>query len=164
MSVTATGQRGETGTAYVRPLLTVFLGWLWVMAGANLAAPLYSVYASEFGFSGIVLTTVFAMYALTLVATLLLCGRLADRFGRRPVILAGLVVACLALVVFAVAEATWWLYLARALQGVAVGLISGPATAALVELDPQREQRRPAAVSDPWCPDASRNGRRPRCT
>jgi hypothetical protein len=29
--------------AYRRPLLTVFLGWLWVMAGVNLAAPLYAV-------------------------------------------------------------------------------------------------------------------------
>jgi MFS family permease len=133
--------------SHVRPLLTVFLGWLWVMAGANLAAPLYAVYAGRFGFSGIVLTTVFATYAVTLVATLLLAGRLADRVGRRPVILAGLVVAAIALVLFAAATATWWLYTARALQGVAVGLISGPATAALVEIDPLRDQARPALLA-----------------
>jgi predicted MFS family arabinose efflux permease len=133
--------------SYARPLLTVFLGWLWVMAGANLAAPLYAVYAGEFGFSGIVLTTVFATYAVTLVATLLVGGRLADRVGRRPVILAGLVVAAIALVLFTAASATWWLYAARALQGVAVGLISGPATAALVELDPQRDRARPALLA-----------------
>ncbi|MGC4111532.1 MAG: MFS transporter [Nocardioides sp.] len=131
-------------TSYRRPLLTVFLGWLWVMAGANLAAPLYAVYADRFGFSGIVVTTVFATYAVTLVATLLVCGRLADRVGRRPVILAGLAVAAGALVVFGVASGVEWLYAARALQGIAVGLISGPATAALVELDPLREQARPA--------------------
>jgi MFS family permease len=133
--------------SYARPLLTVFLGWLWVMVGANLAAPLYAVYAGEFGFSGIVLTTVFATYAVTLVATLLVGGRLADRVGRRPVILAGLVVAAIALVLFTAASATWWLYAARALQGVAVGLISGPATAALVELDPQRDRARPALLA-----------------
>ncbi|HET9842245.1 MAG TPA: MFS transporter [Nocardioides sp.] len=136
-----------TDTAYRRPLLTVFLGWLWVMAGANLAAPLYAVYAGDYHFSGIVLTTVFATYAVTLVATLLVGGRLADRFGRRPVILAGLVVAAAALVVFTAASATWWLYTARALQGVAVGLISGPATAALVEIDPMRDRARPALLA-----------------
>ena len=138
---------GAVSMAHRRPLLTVFLGWLWVMAGANLAAPLYAVYAGRFGFSGIVLTTVFATYAVTLVATLLLAGRLADRVGRRPVILAGLVVAAIALALFAAAAATLWLYTARALQGVAVGLISGPATAALVEIDPLRDQARPALLA-----------------
>lgn len=146
--VSDTAERHDAAdTTYRRPLLTVFLSWLWVMAGANLAAPLYGVYAGEFDFSGIVLTTVFATYAVTLVATLLVGGRLADRFGRRPVILAGVVVAAVALVVFTSAAATWWLYTARALQGVAVGLISGPATAALVEIDPQREQARPALLA-----------------
>src|SRR3954452_2242903 len=135
------------GRDHRRPLLTVFLGWLWVMAGANVAAPLYSVYAGKFGFSSLVLTTVFATYAVTLVGTLLVGGRLADRFGRRPVILAGLAVAAVALVVFTAASSTWWLYAARALQGVAVGLISGPATAALVEIDPQRDRARPALLA-----------------
>jgi predicted MFS family arabinose efflux permease len=145
--LTPTGSRPQSEVAYVRPLLTVFLGWLWVMAGVNFAAPLYEVYAGTFGFGGIVRTTVFAVYAVTLVATLLLCGRIADRFGRRPVILAGMLVACVALAVFAAAQSTGWLYAARALQGVGVGLISGPATAALVELDPQREARRPAMLA-----------------
>lgn len=140
-------RQGSASTDYRRPLLTVFLGWLWLMAGANLAAPLYAVYAGEYGFSGIVLTTVFATYAVTLVATLMVCGRLADRFGRRPVILVGIVVAAIALVVFTGARATWWLYAARALQGIAVGLVSGPATAALVEIDPQRDQARPALLA-----------------
>src|SRR4051812_35803780 len=90
MSSSRTAALDRTDTAYRRPLLTVFLAWLWVMAGVNLAAPLYAVYADEFGFSGLVLTTVFATYAVTLVASLLICGRVADRFGRRPVILAGL--------------------------------------------------------------------------
>ena len=142
-----TRTREPAETAYRRPLATVFLAWLWVMAGANLAAPLYAVYAGDFGFSGIVLTSVFATYAVTLVATLLVCGRLADRVGRRPVMLAGLVVAAVALVLFTFATDTWWLYGARALQGVAVGLISGPATAALVEIDPLRDQARPALLA-----------------
>ena len=146
--VSDTARPADTAsTADRRPLLTVFLGWLWVMAGANLAAPLYAVYAGEYHFSGVVLTTVFATYAVTLVATLLVGGRLADRFGRRPVILTGLVVAAAALLVFTSASTTWWLYAARALQGVAVGLISGPATAALVEIDPERDRARPALLA-----------------
>jgi MFS family permease len=128
----------------VGPLLRVWGVWLLVMTGANLATPLYAVYAARFGFSSFVLTAIFAAYAFVLVPTLVFFGRLSDRFGRRPVIVAGLAVATLALAVFAAAQGTAWLFGARMLQGLAVGLISGPAAAALVELDPLREEQRPA--------------------
>jgi MFS family permease len=114
------------------------------MAGANLATPLYAVYAGKFHFSSLVLTTVFATYAVVLVPALIVFGRLSDRFGRRPVILAGLGVACGGLILFALAQSEAWLYAARALQGLAVGMISGAATAALVELDPRGDRRRAA--------------------
>jgi MFS family permease len=130
-----------------RPLLTVWLAWLALMAGANLATPLYAVYATRFHFSSLVLTAVFATYAFTLVPALVLFGRLSDRFGRRPVILAGLAVACAGLALFAAAEGTAWLFAARGLQGLAVGMISGTATAALVELDPGSELERAAMLA-----------------
>ena len=131
----------------VKQLLTVWGIWLVVMTGANLATPLYGVYAARFGFSSFVLTAIFAVYAVVLFPTLLLFGRLSDRFGRRPVLLAGLLVACAALAVFAFARGTAWLFAARALQGLAVGLISGAATAALVELDPGPGEQRPALLA-----------------
>jgi len=131
----------------VRALLTVWLGWLALMTGTNLAAPLYAVYAARFGFSDLVLTAIFACYAFILAPALLLSGRLSDRFGRRPVLFAGLAVACAGLVLFTVADSAGWLFGARAAQGLAVGMISGPATAALVELDPEREHKRPALLA-----------------
>ena len=128
-------------------LLTVWTAWLVVMAGANLATPLYAVYAARFGFSSLVLTAIFATYAFVLVPALILFGRLSDRFGRRPVVLAGLGVACGGLVLFAVATGAAWLFAARATQGLAVGMISGAATAALVELDPRGDRRRAAMLA-----------------
>jgi MFS family permease len=140
------GANGRADAA-LRPLLTVWLAWLTLMTGANLGTPLYPVYAARFGFSSLVLTLVFAVYAVVLVPALLLFGRLSDRFGRRPVVLAGLTTAAAALVVFAAAESTAWLFAARALQGLAVGMVSGAAAAALVELDPQRDGERPALLA-----------------
>jgi MFS family permease len=128
----------------MRRMLTVWFAWLVLMAGANLATPLYAVYAERFGFSPLVLTAIFATYAVVLVPALVLFGRLSDRFGRRPVVAAGLATACLGLGLFAAAQGTAWLFGARAVQGLAVGMISGPATAALVELDPQGSRRRAA--------------------
>jgi MFS family permease len=91
-----------------------------------------------------VLTAVFATYAFVLVPSLILFGRLSDRFGRRPIILAGLGVAGSALLLFVFAGSPAWLFGARALQGLAVGMISGAAAAALVEHDPDRDRRRAA--------------------
>ena len=130
-----------------RAVSTVWIAWLVLMAGANLATPLYAVYAREFGFSSLVLTSIFATYAFVLVPALILFGRLSDRFGRRPVLFAGLSVAAVALVVFAAADGVAWLYAARALQGLAVGMISGAAASALVELDPAGDRRRAALLA-----------------
>jgi len=131
----------------MRAPLTVWATWLVLMAGANLATPLYAVYAQRFHFSSLVLTVIFATYVFVLVPALILFGRLSDRFGRRPVILAGLAVAAAGLVLFAVAHGTAWLVGARSLQGLAVGMIGGAATAALVELDPENDRRRAALLA-----------------
>ena len=66
-------------------------------AGVHGATPLYAVYAERFGFSPLVLTAIFATYAIVLVPALVLFGRLSDRFGRRPVVAAGLPAEGLAL-------------------------------------------------------------------
>jgi predicted MFS family arabinose efflux permease len=131
----------------VRPLFTVWSTWLVLMAGANVAAPLYEVYASRFGFSSLVLTAIFTTYAVVLVPTLLVFGRVSDRLGRRPVILAGMAAAAVGLVLFAAAGGVVWLFVARAFQGLAVGTVSGAATAALVELDPAAGGGRPALLA-----------------
>jgi MFS family permease len=128
----------------VRRLIGLWLAWLVLIAGANLASPLYHVYASRFHFSPLVLTAIFSTYAIVLVPALVLFGRLSDRFGRRPVLAGGLGTACLGLILFAAAQGDAWLFAARAVQGLAVAMVSGPATAALVELDPDGSRRRAA--------------------
>jgi MFS family permease len=128
----------------VRRLIGLWLGWLILIAGVNLASPLYHVYSQRFSFSPLVLTAIFSTYAIVLVPALVLFGRLSDRFGRRPVLVSGLATACVGLILFASAQGEVWLFTARAVQGLAVAMVSGPATAALVELDPDGSRRRAA--------------------
>jgi len=118
-----------------------------LVAGANLATPLYAVYRDRFGFSSVVLTLVFATYQLVLCPSLIVFGQLSDRIGRRPVVAGGLAVAMVGLALFALAATTAWLFAARAVQGLAVGAASGAATAALVELAPAGAAARAALVS-----------------
>ncbi len=128
-------------------MLVAWAAWLALMAGVNVATPLYPVYASQYGFSELVLTAVFAVYAIVLVPALVLFGRLSDRFGRRAVMLAGLATGCVSLVVFAASQGAGWLFASRALQGLAVGMISGAATAGLVEWEPTGGGQRPAFLA-----------------
>src|SRR3954466_14235428 len=130
------------------PFLLVGGAWFAVMAGSNLATPLYAVYEHRFGFSSAVLTVVFATYALVLAPSLLVFGQLSDRLGRRRVISTGLAPGSAGGALFAPARGLPWLFAARAVQGLAVGMISGAAAAALVELDPAPDgHHRPALVA-----------------
>lgn len=119
---------------------------------ANAAAsPLYRVYQSQFGFSATTLTLLFTTYIVVLLITLLFLGSLSDYLGRRPVILAGLVTGAASCGMFLVAQGVGPLFAARALQGVAVGLISGAANAALLDL-------RPASTATPLVSSAALSG------
>jgi MFS family permease len=131
----------------IRPMLVVWIAWVVLMAGVNLPTPLYAVYSERFGFSSAVLTAVFALYAFVLVPALMLFGQLSDRLGRRIVLLMGLAAGAAGLIVFALAESTAWLFAGRVFQGLAVGMASSAATAALVELEPARDARRPALLA-----------------
>jgi MFS family permease len=127
-----------------RPFLILAGAFFALLLGSNLPTPLYAVYRERFGFSSVVLTLVFATYMLVLVPTLLLCGQLSDRLGRKRVVAAGLVTAAVGLALFATAKDTAWLFGARAIQGMSVGMVTGAATAGLVELEPHGDRARAA--------------------
>ena len=109
---------------------------LMLFVGTTVPTPLYRLYQTKLGFSSGVLTLLFAVYVFTLLPLLLVVGRISDRIGRRPPLLAGFAVAAGASVLFAVGDGLASLFVARILQGVATGLIAATATAALVELQP----------------------------
>jgi MFS family permease len=121
-----------TGVAFWAAAMIAFLGF----AANTAASPLYRVYQAEFGFSAITLTLLFAVYIVVLLLTLLVLGSVSDYVGRRPVMLAGVASGAVACGLFLLAHGVGLLFCARALQGVAVGLIAGAASAALLDLRP----------------------------
>ena len=105
-------------------------------AASTAASPLYRVYEDKFSFGPPTLTLLFTVYIVVLLATLLLFGSVSDYTGRRSVMLAGLALGAAGCGLFLIAHGIGLLFAARALQGVAVGLISGAASAALFDLRP----------------------------
>lgn len=140
--------RGHAGVASEPRSLAVVTGAFGAMLlCSNLAAPLYAGYSDQFGFSTAVLGLIFAVYALALMPPLVLFGQVSDRLGRRGVIASGLAVQVGALGVFAATRGVVWLFVARALQGLVQGMMSGAATAALAELVSGKDTRRPALLA-----------------
>lgn len=107
-----------------------------LMVGAAAPSPLYPVYQQLWGFSSFTLTVVFAVYVVALLGTLLTIGSLADHIGRRPMLIAGLLLLAVAMVIFAQANGVGALLVARIVQGVATGAITGAVSALILDLQP----------------------------
>ncbi|KAA5831779.1 MFS transporter [Saccharopolyspora hirsuta] len=86
----------------------------------NVALP---TIAADLGTSGADLELVVVGYVLAFTVFLVLGGRLGDAFGRRRVLVVGMVVFALASLLCAFAASGGWLVAARVLQGAAAALI-----------------------------------------
>src|SRR3954451_1620768 len=104
------------------------------MLGTTLPTPLYVLYEQQFGLAAFMGTVIFAVYAAGVLAALLVLGRASDEFGRRRVLLVGLAFAALSAVAFLLAHGVALLIVGRVLSGLAAGIFTGTATAALVDL------------------------------
>lgn len=108
------------------------------LAAASAPTPLYAVYQAEWGFSPVTVTVIFGVYALAVLAALLTVGSLSDHIGRRPVLIAAILVQAVALVVFATAEGVPALLAARVAQGLSTGAAVGALGAGLLDLNRTR--------------------------
>jgi len=102
-------------------------------------SPLYATYRAIWSLTPIVPTLVYATYAFGVLVTLLLAGPVSDYAGRRPVLLVALGSLMAASAMFALADSVAWLFVARAVQGLATGLALSTASAALLDLHPHRD-------------------------
>ncbi len=74
--------RGRTGTSH-SAFLSVAGSLGVVLLASTAPSPLYGIYQQRWQFTSTLLTVVFAAYAIVLLLTLLLLGRLSDHVGRR---------------------------------------------------------------------------------
>ena len=105
------------------------------LAASSAPTPLYPLYQLAWGFSAFLITVVFAVYAASLLLTLLFFGSLSSHWGRRPVILVALAAELLAMALFLMADGSGWLLAARLVQGFATALATTSLAAALLDLD-----------------------------
>src|SRR6266571_1267926 len=103
-----------------RPLAYLLLACVFTygMLGTTLPTPLYILYQEQYQFTSVLITVIFAVYPLGVLAALLVFAQ------NVAMLLAG-----------------------RFLSGLGVGLLTGTATAGLAELEPTGSQQRAARVA-----------------
>jgi MFS family permease len=114
-----------------------------LIAGVFMPTPLYQLYHREWGLTPSQISVVFAIYAASLIPSLLFLGGISDGIGRRKTLLIAIVIAALGSLAFAFASGLWWLIVARAFQGVALGIGLPTAVAAVREW--MNDEMRPRA-------------------
>src|SRR5580658_10164182 len=80
----------------------IFLTVLIDLIGFGLILPLIPIYSENFHASGFVIGAIISAYSLMQFIFAPVWGRLSDRIGRRPVLLASTCCACFSYVIFAI--------------------------------------------------------------
>jgi MFS family permease len=104
------------------------------MMGTTIPTPLYGLYQQDFGFSELMITVIFATYAVGVIVSLVVFGHLSDDVGRRPVLLSALGVSALGAACFLLADGLPLLLIGRVVFGLSAGVFTGTATATLIDL------------------------------
>jgi len=99
-------------------MATVFVD----MIGFTMVLPLLPFYATRLGADPSLVGMLIAAHPFAQLAVSPFWGRLSDRYGRRPLILAGLILSAAAYVLFGLAEAIWLLFASRLVQGAGGGI------------------------------------------
>lgn len=116
-------------------MATVFVD----MIGFLIVLPLLPFYAERLGASPTKVGALVSIFALAQLISAPVWGRLSDRYGRRPMILSGLLISALAFILFESASTVWLLFLSRFVQGMGAGTI-GVVQAYLSDAVPREER------------------------
>ncbi len=106
------------------PLLPLFLTVFVDVLGLTLVLPLLPFYAEHYGATPFEVTLIAASYAACQLVSGPILGRMSDRVGRKPVLLASQVGTFIGFLVLAYANQLWLIFLGRIIDGSTAGNLS----------------------------------------
>jgi multidrug resistance protein len=115
----------QPGSASIKQLSVLMATVFADMVGFTMVLPLLPFYTTRLGASPFLVTVLISSYALAQLVTAPLWGRFSDHYGRRPMILLGLLASAVAYTIFGLAESLWLFLVSRLVQGGAAGGMTG---------------------------------------
>jgi multidrug resistance protein len=122
-------------------LIVLFITAFVDMVGFVLVLPLLPYYATEYGANALLVGVLISSFSVAQLALAPVWGRFSDHYGRRPMILAGLVLSAAAYVVFGLAQSVAVLLVSRVVQGMGGGTI-GVVQAYVADATPPEQRTR----------------------
>src|SRR6185295_7744483 len=98
LCVTCNGAQPRSVLSNVTTTVLAVITAMTFSASGAAPTPLYHQYQESFGLTPFAITIIFAAYVLSLLAALLTVGSLSDHIGRRPAILAALILHVVSMV------------------------------------------------------------------
>ena len=127
-----------------RNLIILFFTLVVAMIGFGIIFPILPFYLESFGGGGREMGFVVAIYAFLQFLFSPFFGSLSERYGRKPLLVIGILGMTIAHLLFAVATSLWLVYLARALSGI-LSAATLPTGMAYIS-DSTSEERRGSAM------------------
>ena len=104
--------------------LSVLMATVFVdMVGFLIVHPLLPFYAESLGATATMIGLLVAIFAAAQLLSSPIWGRLSDRYGRRPMLIAGLLISAVSFGLFGFATSIWMLFVFRFVQGVGGGTV-----------------------------------------
>jgi len=116
----------------------------FLVAAVNVALP---TMGHEFGMEAVVMSWVSTVYFLATAMIQVPCGRLADIYGRKKILMIGLVIAIFSSFLVAYASSVPMLIISRALQGAGAGMTLNSGIAILTTVIPASERGQALGIS-----------------
>jgi MFS family permease len=114
------------------------------MLGLFMILPVFAIYGAQLsGYSPIWLGLAIGAYGLTQALLQIPMGILSDKYGRKPIILIGLIIFCIGSIVAAMSDSIYGVVIGRFIQGM--GAIASAILALAADLS--REEQRPKVMA-----------------
>ncbi len=101
-----------------RKTITLFFTLVVVMMGFGIIIPILPFYVESLGASGQDLGILMAIFSFAQFIFAPIWGGLSDRYGRKPILMVGVIGNALTQVLFGLSNTIWMMFAARALSGI----------------------------------------------
>ncbi len=142
-----------TGTASHstrRSLALIFMIMLMDVIGITLLSPVAPFIVRQFNDQALMVTMITVLYAAGQFIAAPMLGKLGDRYGRRPVLLASLAGQGLGYIVFGLGGSLWVLFIGRIIGGITGGNLSTAAAYIADVSKPEERSKNFALIGTAW--------------